>query len=136
MKCFVSLNMSGVCCKRNLKKEVSFDLFLLLCRYVTVSSHTPSALPQSRRRRTMLLPSLTLMLLTLASVHAQGPPGVPPRQQQFQQPPASQQQHHQHQQQQQFQQQQLNVQEGQGHGHGHGHGGNKLKFQSEIHNAE
>ncbi|XP_076464850.1 multiple coagulation factor deficiency protein 2 homolog isoform X4 [Babylonia areolata] len=68
----------------------------------------------------MLLSSAVLTLLVVASVNAHNPPGVPPR----------------HDQQQQFQQQQMNVQEGQGQGHGGHHGGNKLKFQTEIHNAD
>lgn len=75
----------------------------------------------------LLLPSVVLTLLVITAVTTQNPPGVPPRQQQ-----------------QQFDTQQMNVQEGQGHaqghgqGHGHGHppGGNRMRFQSEIHNAD
>ncbi|XP_070182011.1 lymphotoxin beta receptor inhibitor-like isoform X3 [Littorina saxatilis] len=96
----------------------------------------------------MLLKSITLTLLVVIVVKAQGPPGVPPRQnQQFQQPPPPNQQQQQFQQQQQGQQQQFHQPQGQQQqfqqqqqpnvqeGHGHG-GGNKLKFSSEIHNAE
>ncbi|CAL1539076.1 unnamed protein product [Lymnaea stagnalis] len=73
--------------------------------------------------------AVIVVLVSLAHISTQQPPGVPPHKQN--QPPQG--HHHEAQQQQQHQQQQPPPNLAGGHGHGHG---NTLEFASEVHNAD